>query len=254
MAKDNIIKISQDFWNIRGVHQLGGLVNIGTQSSLARLGSGAFVLLDAYTLQGDVRDEIMARTHDGADIEAVLHLHPFHTLHAAALARELPHARNHGTSRHRLKVPEVDWEDTRVDEPALHARYADDLVFSIPRGVDLVSKNDAVHFSSVLAVHLASRTLHVDDTLSFVDLPIVGGLAFHPTLRWALQHRPDAVRDFRAWGEELVALCQGVDHVCTAHGAALPPDASAGGAIADRVRGALESVERVLASHQKKTA
>jgi hypothetical protein len=254
MAEEKIVEISEEFWNIRGVHEMGGLVDIGTQSSLVRLGSGAFVLLDAYTLEGEVGARVMERTRGGQDIEAVLHLHPFHTVHAAALARQLPHARHFGTSRHPEEVPEVDWEDTLVDDPELHARYADDLIFSVPRGVTLVPDHDAVHFSSVLVIHPGSRTLHVDDTLSFVDLPLVGGLAFHPTLRWALEPRAGAADDFRAWARELIALCQDVDHLCTAHGAALPPDADDGRPIAARIEDALSSVEGVLDGHSRRTA
>ena len=35
-----ILKLSADFWNIRGSFKLGGLLDIGTQASLLRLASG----------------------------------------------------------------------------------------------------------------------------------------------------------------------------------------------------------------------
>jgi hypothetical protein len=47
---EQIIKIADDFWNIRGEFKIGGIVNIGTHASLVRCASGKFVLLDAYTL------------------------------------------------------------------------------------------------------------------------------------------------------------------------------------------------------------
>lgn len=44
---DRIVEISEDFWNIRGSFKIGGLLDIGTQASLARLGDGRYVLLDS---------------------------------------------------------------------------------------------------------------------------------------------------------------------------------------------------------------
>ena len=67
--------------------------------------------------------------------------------------------------------------------------FEENFEFSIPRGVDFISANENVHFSSVLALHRASRTIHVDDTLMYVRLPLpmrVLGfrdlLSFHPTI------------------------------------------------------------------------
>ena len=99
--------------------------------------------------------------------------------------------------------------------------------------------------------HRASATLHVDDTLSYVKLPLVGGLSFHFTLKSVLQRRPGAVAEFRAWAEELIALCSGVEHLCTAHGPALLR-LSEGETVAGLVRGALERVEGTLRAHEKK--
>ena len=80
---DKIHDLGAGFWNIRGTLRLGGVINIGTQCSLIRLASGRFIFLDSYSLTGDVRDEVMALTNNGQDVEAVLNVHPFHTLHCA---------------------------------------------------------------------------------------------------------------------------------------------------------------------------
>lgn len=252
MAKEEILKVAEGFWNIRGSHKIGGLIDVGTQSSLARLSSGRFVLLDAYTLEGEVLKEVMALTDGGAAIEAVLHLHPFHTLHAQAVAKLLPDALQYGTRRHVTQVPSVRWEAMHTDEEALHARYADDFIFSVPQGVDFISDNEKVHFASVLAIHKASRAMHVDDTLSWVELPLVGGLSFHPTLRWALQERAGAADEFEQWGLGLIKLCQDVDHLCTAHGKSLAPDGANAPSIAGRVEAALSGVQDVLSAHKHK--
>ena len=76
-----ILTVADDFLNLRGSFKVGGLVDIGTQCSLVRLQSGRFALLDAYTLKGEVKEKILARTDGGRAIEAVLHLHPFHSIH-----------------------------------------------------------------------------------------------------------------------------------------------------------------------------
>jgi len=76
-----VVQISDDFWNIRGSYKVRGLVEIGTHVSLVRLGSGRFVFLDSYSLEGPAREFVDALTDGGEDLEAVINLHPFHTMH-----------------------------------------------------------------------------------------------------------------------------------------------------------------------------
>ncbi len=249
---DQLIPIADGFWNIRGVFRVAGVLNVGTQSSLARLQSGRFVLLDSYTLQGEVLDRVLEITDGGRGIEAVLNLHPFHTVHVKRVAEQFPDAKLYGTARHPAKAPDLRWEPEHTEDAALHERYADDFDFTVPRGVDFIPANENLHFASVLAFHRATRTLHVDDTLGWVDLPLVGGLSFHPTLRWTLEKRPGAARDFREWAHELIDRSEEVDFICTAHGPALPPKPREGRHVVDRVRKALERVDRVLAAHERR--
>ena len=68
---DKIHDLGAGFWNIRGSFRIGGVLNIGTQCSLIQLNSGKFIFLDSYSLTGDVRDEVMALTNNGQDVEAV---------------------------------------------------------------------------------------------------------------------------------------------------------------------------------------
>ena len=65
---EQILKVSEGFWEMRGDFKIGGVINIGTQSSLVRRGSGKFVLLAAYTLRGTTKEQVDAYTNDGADI------------------------------------------------------------------------------------------------------------------------------------------------------------------------------------------
>lgn len=247
---DQLVAIGEGFWNVRGSFRVAGLVDVGTQCSLVRLRSGDFVLLDAYTLKGEVERQILDLTDQGRAVRAVLNLHPFHTLHVERCLRRFPNALWYGTRRHKLRTPDLPWQELESDAPALHALFADDLAFTVPRGVDFIPRREQLHFASVLAIHRASKTLHVDDTLSWLDLPLIGGLRFHPTLRFVLQRREGAAAAFRSWAEELVASCRGLEHLCTAHGRALPPQPTP--ALAEQVQSALAGVQGVLQRHERK--
>jgi len=249
---DRFVPIADGFWNIRGSFKIGGLVDIGTHASLARLQSGRFVLIDAYTLTGAIRDQVFALTRDGADIEAVLHLHPFHTIHVKRVAELLPHAVHFGSARHRSRAPDVQWSSLSIESPEAAAHFADDFDFSVPAGVPFIAKDERLHFSSVLAFHKSSRTLHVDDTLTWSTLPFIGGLVFHPTLAKVLERRPGAASEFRAWARDLIDRCADVDHLVTAHMRPLPPDPKTAPVLHDRVSAALKRVESVLAKHEAK--
>jgi hypothetical protein len=246
---DHLIQIADGFWNIRGSFKLAGLIDIGTQASLVQLRSGDFVLLDSYKLTGDVAQQVRALTDQGRAVRAILNLHPFHTVHVTAAAEQFPNAQLYGTRRHKERASALRWQPLHTDDAALHEQFADDLSFTVPRGVDLIPKSSALHFASVLAVHKASGTLHVDDTLSWSSVPLLKGLKFHPTLRFALQKRPGAAAEFRSWAEALISSCGGIQHVCTAHSRELPDkDQSVG----DRVREALGSVSRMLDAHTRR--
>ena len=96
----HIESISDDFWNIRGSFRVLGLLDVQTQCSLIRLRSGGYAMLDSYTLEGDVRERVLARTDAGRAVEAVINLHPFHTMHIDAMRPLFPEAKHYGTARH----------------------------------------------------------------------------------------------------------------------------------------------------------
>lgn len=246
--KDRLVAMGEGFWNIRGTFKLAGLIDLGTQSSLVRLGSGDFVLLDAYAFEGEVLEEVMRLTSGGERIEAVIHLHPFHTVHVEEVARRFPHAKQYGTRRHHSEAPEVEWEPELVNDTSFQELY-EDFLFTVPRGVALIPSNDKVHFSSVLAYHKRSRTLHVDDTLTWIDMPLVGGLKFHPTLKWALEPRAGAADEFEAWLDELATLSEQIEHLCTAHTKPLPPQGQ-DRPIASRIKEAIEEARKVASEHR----
>jgi hypothetical protein len=253
----SVVDLGAGFWNLRGSFRLGGLIELGTQASLVRRQSGRFVLLDAIDLDDATRRWVDERTDGGEAIEAVLHLHPFHTLHVRALHARYPGAKLYGTVRHHERFPDLPWEAARTEDPALHTLFADDLDFSVPRGVELVPSNENLHFSSVLAFHRASKTLHVDDTLLYLRLPGPlralkrDVLRFHPTLGRVLEPRAGAARDFRAWAEELVERARGVENLCAAHSAVLRGPEHPDPPLATRIAQALQKVEGTLRRHER---
>lgn len=256
---NDIIRVSDTFWNLRGSYKIGGILDLGTQTSLVRRANGKYVFLDAYTLSEPVLREVNARTQDGRDVEAIINLHPFHTLHVTAMHRAFPKARLYGTTRHLAKFPELPWEKTLSEDPATHAIFAEDLEFSVPRGVDFVPADDKVHLSSILALHRASRTLHVDDTFTYLRLPWpirlldpVGLLRIHPTLPKALEKRAGAARDFRSWVGEISERCRDIENLAAAHTALLSTAKTPGVSICDLLKKSLEKAEGVLRDHERR--
>jgi hypothetical protein len=254
-----IIDIGDGFWNLRGSFRVAGLVDIGTHVSLVRRGNGKFVFLDSYTLDDAQAQAVDELTAGGRKIEAILNLHPFHTVHVRAMHERYPKAKLFGTERHQTRFPELPWEDLRCEQPKLHARYRDDLQFTVPRGVDFISANDNIHFSSVLALHLASQTIHVDDTLMYIRLPALlrwvglpDALSFHPTLGQALERRAGAAHDFRSWAEELITRWNGARQLCAAHTTNLLAKKTGTAPVAARIAKALRRVEPTLQAHQRR--
>jgi hypothetical protein len=258
MAKNRVLEIGEGFWNIRGTFRLAGLLDIGTQASLVRRKSGGYVVLDACDIDPETRRFIDAKTGGGEGIEAVLHLHPFHTMAVASLRELAPRAKVYGTARHHRLMPELPWQKEKTEEAALHALFADDFDFLVPRGVDFIPSNERLHFSSVLALHRASKTLHVDDTVNYVRFPAPirfakkDSLGFHPSLSGVLEKRAGAALDFRAWVGELVERARGVENLCAAHTSALLARSRTGPSIAERIEAAARAVENKLSAHERR--
>ena len=256
---DKIVQVAENFWNIRGSFRIGGVVDIGTQASLVRLASGNFLFLDSYAMSETLIEEISIILDGRGEIEAILNLHPFHTVHVERMHELFPEARLHGTQRHLDRFPELPWEEVRSEDQELHDWYCDDLEFSIPRGVDFISANENVHFSSVLAYHRASGTLHVDDTLMYIRLPrllnLVGlrdRVSFHPTLAMALEKREGAAAEFRDWAAEFTEAWGDAENLCAAHSGTLLAATNRGASIRDRISKASGRCELILGRHERR--
>ncbi|MFT7260730.1 MAG: hypothetical protein ACI9MS_002600 [Glaciecola sp.] len=253
---DKILKISDVFWNIRGEFKVFGLINIGTQASLVKRANGKFVLLDAYTLQGDIKQQVDSLTNNGLDLEAIINLHPFHTIHVARAHADYPHAKLYGTQRHLDKFPDLPWQKQLTNSKEFASLFCEDFEFSVPRGVDFISNNEQLHFSSVLAFHIASKTIHVDDTLMYLKLPGLLGVlkkpevSFHMTLSKTLARRKGAADDFRLWVAQMADNWSDAEVLCAAHSHTLIVK-NKSPSIAAMIMIALQREEQTLKRHQK---
>ena len=247
-------QLHQDFWNFRGSFKIARVIDIGTHMSLVRRANGRFVVLDSYGLDDEDIAQLRALTDEGGKVDAIINLHPFHTIHCRALVDAFPGARLIGTRRHLEQLPDLPWDERVIEDRATQAEFADDLDFSIPAGVDFIIDNDKVHVGSVLVRHRTSGIVHVDDTINvFVAPGILSAvlpeprLSFHPMLAKALEPRHGAADDYARWAETLMRDWAGTPVVCAAHSAVR--HLGKGGWEAEMVR-ALSSVEETLAKHR----
>jgi hypothetical protein len=170
-----------------------------------------------------------------------------------------PNAALYGTARHLSRFADLPWAKARTEDSALHEQFATDFEFSIPRGVDFISDDQNVHFSSVLVLHRASQTIHSDDTLMYLRLPgllrlfgLGDSVGYHPTLAKALEQRAGAAGDFRDWANELNRNWKDAKNLCAAHTGALLARDNKGESIHARMVKALKKVESTLEAHEKK--
>lgn len=226
--REKLLDLGNGFYNIRGNFRVGGVINIGTHCSLIELDAKRFIFLDSYTLTGDIRKQVMALTDNGHHVEAVLNVHPFHTVHCQQMAKDFPNAKFYGSLRHQQKIPNIAWQNDLVESPAVAQRYPE-LQFSVPDGIYYIHPNEKIHVGSLLVFHDASGCLHVDDTFStmlhfntienFVEkidyhLP---KLILKPLFKLAFKAEIDAKQQFYQWLEKIAESWRNTRYVCAAH-------------------------------------
>lgn len=249
-------KLAETFWNIRGVHRVAGLLDIGTHMSLVKRENGRFVIVDGCDPDDTQRDAMLALTDGGELVDAVVHVHPFHTLHVEATQRLFPSATLYGTARHRQKAPTLPWSGTPVEEWGEDHPLADLFDLSVPDGVGFVTDDERVHVASVLVRHHQSRIVHVDDTLNVIAAPGFlrpllpqSSLRMHPMLSRALIPAPGAADDYAAWARGLAARWADTPVVCAAHSAVR--DLPVGG-FSREMEAALNKVAGTLKRHRER--
>lgn len=249
-------KLADSFWNIRGVHRIGGVLDIGTHMSIIQPIDGRFVVIDGCGLDESQRAAVMTLTNQGKRVAAVVHVHPFHTLHVEATHRLFPDATLYGTARHHMRAPELPWSGPPVEGWTGDHPLADLFDLSVPDGVDFVSADERVHVASVLVRHRQTKIVHVDDTFNVIAAPgFLRGLLpqsslhMHPMLGRALQKEAGAADAYAAWARELGERWADTRIVCAAHSAVRElPD----GGFSREVAAALESVSATLERHRSR--
>ncbi len=248
-------KLADSFWNIRGVHRLGGVLDIGTQMSIVQRAGGGFVVIDGCDLDDAQRDAVMTLTGDGAQVDAVVHVHPFHTLHVEATYRLFPAAALYGTARHHKLAPSLPWSPKPVEDWKDDHPLADIFQLSVPDGVDFVCLDERVHVASVIVRHRQTGIVHVDDTFNVIAAPgllrsvlPISSLRMHPMLGRALQKTAGAADAYAAWANALASDWADTGIVCAAHSAVrtLPV-----GGFSQEVTSALEKVASTLEQHRE---
>ncbi|AXK72179.1 hypothetical protein DWG18_07715 [Lysobacter sp. TY2-98] len=249
-------KFAENFWNLRGTYRVGGVLNIGTHMSLVRRDNGRFVVIDGCGLDDAQRDAVMALTSNGDQVDAVVHVHPFHTMYVDATHRLFPKAALHGTARHRRRAPSLPWSDVPIEDWGDDHPFADVFDLSIPDGVNFVCLDERVHVASVLVRHRASGIIHVDDTLNVLagqgalnKLLPQSSLRMHPLLARALKPTAGAADAYAAWARGLATRWSDTRIVCAAHSAVRHLPA---GGFTREVEAALGRVSRTLDRHRAK--
>ncbi len=249
-------KLADSFWNIRGVHRIGGVLDIGTHMSIVQRTDGKCVVIDGCDLDESQRAAVMTLTKKGKRVAAVVHVHPFHTLHVEATHRLFPDATLYGTARHHARAPALPWSAEPVEEWTDEHPLGDLFDLSVPDGVDFVSSDERVHVASVLVRHRQTQIVHVDDTFNIIAAPGMlrgllpqSSLRMHPMLGRALKKQAGAADAYAAWASELGERWADTRIVCAAHSAvrSLPE-----GGFTQEVAAALESVTSTLERHRER--
>lgn len=248
-------RLAATFWNLRGVQRIAGVLDIGTHMSVVQRADSRFIVVDGCGPEGAQRDALLALTGNGQQVGAVIHVHPFHTLHVEDTHRLFPSATLYGTARHRRLAPSLPWTGDPVEEWGDEHPLADVLDLTVPDGVDFHCQDERVHVASVLVRHRDSGIVHVDDTFNVWAAPAVlrrvlpqTSLRMHPMLPRALKPEPGAADAYAAWARALARRWADTRIVCAAHSAVRR--LSEGG-FEREVEEALERVEGTLERHRR---
>ena len=208
----HLLPVGENFYNLRSSLYMFKFVNIGTQMSFIRLSSGKFLVVDCIDLSSKaVKAEVDQLTENGSLIEAVLGVHPFHTLFFPSFRKMYPNASYYGTPRHLRNLPDMNWSGSLGDESTRSLWEEEGIFMRIPDGAEFENPREDVHFSSVVLFHSPSKTLHVDDTINYFEnsslpLRLLGkkdGLMEFWMLEKGLDHTSDSPVKFKTWVERI---------------------------------------------------
>lgn len=111
-------------------------VEIGTHMSIIQLRNGNFLIIDTVAMNDKLTNELNHLTANGTKIEAVIAVHPFHTLAYSAFHKMYPNVKYYGTPRHLRKITEIKWAGQLDgdENKALLTKWDPEVEFRIPDG------------------------------------------------------------------------------------------------------------------------
>ena len=134
VEKNELYQVAQDFWNIRvNFKKMSDLIDVGSHMSLIRLLNGNFLVIDTVTLTDETRSGIDRLTDNGKRIEAVIGVHPFHTLAFSSFYQIYPKAQYYGTPRHLRRLPHIQWTGS-LDNCNVRRKWEPEVEMRIPAG------------------------------------------------------------------------------------------------------------------------
>lgn len=134
IEKNVLYEVAKNFWNIRvSFKVLIGLIDVGSHMSLIRLNNGNFLVIDTVTLNDQLKSSIDQLTDNGKKIEAVIAVHPFHTLAFPAFYQAYPNAQYYGTPRHLRRLTQIPWAGS-LDDCQIRKKWEPEVEMRIPAG------------------------------------------------------------------------------------------------------------------------
>lgn len=109
--------------------------------SLIQLRNGNFLVIDTVMISDQLKRELDDLTNNGTKIEAVLAVHPFHTLAYSDFHKMYPNVKYYGTPRHIRKLTEIKWTGQldEIDNRALLSKWAPEVELRIPAGKTIIN-------------------------------------------------------------------------------------------------------------------
>jgi glyoxylase-like metal-dependent hydrolase (beta-lactamase superfamily II) len=134
IEKNELYEVATNFWNIRvSFKMFAGFVDLGSQMSLIRLKNGNFLVIDTVMLTDQTRAAIDRLTENGTKIEAVIAVHPFHTLAFPAFYEAYPKAEYYGTPRHLRRLTQIPWVGS-LEDCNIRKKWEPEVEMRIPAG------------------------------------------------------------------------------------------------------------------------
>ncbi len=136
-------QIGPGFWNVRTSFKLFKIIDIGTHMSVIQLRSGNFLVIDTVEINDQLKKELDDLTNNGTKIEAVIGVHPFHTLAFPGFYKLYPDAKYYGTPRHLRNLKDIKWTGQLDNNKESLSIWEPEVELRIPAG-KLSGINDLV--------------------------------------------------------------------------------------------------------------